>query len=225
MTAQTSPIRETLSGTQGVTEDYNGEQLENGALTAQPLIQPANMRIIASDVEAEQPETLKPSTTGLSYDFHFAKDGLPADKGKKCSLWCSCVCHSRKVFLVPSPFGTLSGSFSGLPLLTRRCTEHSCKNREGPSVNIVYRFPSWFWSRLIAVTMKSIPICGPEINVRFPREVMPSKLYLRAMHGDTQGVKSLFTEGLASPWDVNGNGSSVLYVCHTNYTFAFSVFP
>ena len=224
MTAQSWPIRRTVPGTQGATEDLNEDQSESGDLTAQSIIEPANMRMIASNVEAEQPETLNPSTTGLSYDFHFAKDGLPAYKGKKCSLWCSCVCHSRKIFFVPSPFGTLSGSFSGLPLVTRRCTERSCQNPEGPSGSIVYRFPSWFWSRLIAITLKYVPICGPEINVRFPREVTPSKLYLLAMHGDIQGVKTLFTEGVASPWDVNGNGSSVLYVSHTSYIFAFSVF-
>lgn len=219
MTFQTSPIRRTLSGTQGAREDPGGDQSASAGLTAGRVIQPA----IASGVEADQHETLNPTTTGLPYDFHFTKDGLTGHSGKQCSLWCSCACHSRKIFLMSSPLGTLSGSVSGLPLLTRRCTEHSCQNPAGSSGSIVYRFPSWFWDRLIAVTMIYLPICGPEINVRFPRVVMPSKLYLLAMHGDTKGVKNLFTEGVASPWDVNGNGSSALYVsrvsCLGTYPF------
>lgn len=72
----------------------------------------------------------------------------------------------------------------------------------------------------MAITLSFIPICGPEINVRFPRVVMPSKLYLFAMHGDINGVKTLFTEGAASPWDVNERGSSALYVSHTDFTLA-----
>ena len=48
-------------------------------------------------------------------------------------------------------------------------------------------------------TMNPSPVRGPEINVRFPRVVMPSKLYLFAIHGDTKGVKCLFSEGAATP--------------------------
>lgn len=220
MTAQNSPIRRTLSITEGETESCGGDQLESGGPTARPVIQAADNGMIASNVEVEQHVTLPPTTTGFPYNSNFAKDGQNAYGRKQCSPWCSCACHTRTIFTVPSPFGTLSGSFSGLPLLKPRCAENACKSPEGPSGNIFYQFPTWFWSRLIAVTMTSSPVCGPEINVRFPRVVMPSKLYLFALHGDARGVKRLFTEGTASPWDVNPRGSSALYVSHTYFTLA-----
>ena len=223
--AQHSRIERALLGIQGVAEGHELDQSESASSNAQPVMQPANIGTIASDNEAEQPEISTLSTTGLPYDFRSAKDRRLAFKGKQCSLWCSCACHSRKKFRLPSPFGTLSGSFSGLPLLTRRCAERACQNSAGPSGSIVYRFPSWFWNRLMAITLSSIPICGPEINIRFPRVVITSKLYLFAMHGDISGVKNLFTQGAASPWDVNERGSSALYVSHTDFTLAsFPVF-
>lgn len=223
MTAQNSPIRRTLSDTEGVIESHGDDRSESGGSTARPVSQAVNDQMIASNVKVEQPETLPPATIRSSYEFSVAKDGQYAYRGKQCSSWCSCACHSRKNFIVPSPLGTLSGSFSGLPLLKPRCAEHACKNPERPSGNIVYQFPTLFWNRLVAVTMKCSPVCGPEINVRFPRVVMPSKLYLLTLHGDIQGVRSLFTKDAASPWDVNPRGSSALYVSHMKFTVASSL--
>lgn len=220
MTGQKPPVRRALSGTQDAMADHGGDRSESGGPTAGPGIEPANTRMIASDAEVEQPETLPPTTTRFPYDLHFPTDNQATHIGKQCPPWCSCACHSRTTFLVPSPFGTLSGSFSGLPLLTGRCAEHACKRPTGPSGCIAYRFPSWFWDRLLAISMKTSPVCGPEINIRFPRMVMPSKLYLFALHGETKRVQSLFTEGAASPWDVNNHGSTALYVSHKNFTLA-----
>lgn len=173
MTVQGSPIQKALSDIQDVTEDHGGNRSESGCSAKQAGTQPANIRWKASGVEVGKPETLPPTTTGFPWDSRFAKDGQVAHTGKQCSLWCSCACHSRKTFFVPSPFGTVSGSPSGLPLLTRRCAEHACKCPTGPSGSIVYRFPSWFWGRLFDITMKFSPLHGPEINIRFPRGVMP----------------------------------------------------
>lgn len=126
---------------------------------------------------------------------------------------------------MPSLFGILLGSFSGLPLLTRRCAESVRNNPAGTSSIIVYRTPSWFWDRFMTTMMKTIPICGRGVNVKFPRVVPPSLLYLFAMHGDTIAVNSLLTEGSASPWDVNDRGSSKLYVSHTKFALpSFSIF-
>ena len=68
--------------------------------------------------------------------------------------------------------------------------------------------------------MKSSPVCGPEINIKLPRVVTPSKLYHFSIHGDMKGVKPLLMEGAASPWDVNERGSSALYVSHSICTLA-----
>ena len=173
MTVQGSTIQKVLSDIQDVTENHGGNRSESGCSASQAGTRPANIRSKASGVEVGQPETLPPMTTGFPWGSRFAKDGQLAHTGKQCSLWCSCACRSRKTFFVPSPFGTVSGSFSGLPLLTRRCAEHACKCPTGPSGSIVYRFPSWFWARLLEITMKFSPLHAPEINIRFPREVLP----------------------------------------------------
>ena len=219
MTAQTSPIRRALSTAQDVTEV---NQSEGRGSKARSIVQHSDIRMGAGNAEVGQAETLPAETTELSRDFQFAQGSQTAYEGKKCSLWCSCACHPRTTFSMLSRFGAVSGSISSLPWLKRGCTEYSCKRPEYASGSIVYRFPSWFWGRLIAVTMKSSPVCGPEINVKFHRAVMPSSLYLFAFHGDTDRVKSLFEEGAASPWDVNNQGSSGLYVSHSNSTAASS---
>lgn len=173
MTVQGSTIQKALSDIQDVTEDHGGSRSESGCSASQAGTQPANIRSKASGVKVGQPETLPPMTTDFPWGSRFAEDGQVAHTGKQCSPWCSCACHSRKIFFVPSPFGTVLGSLSGLPLLTRRRAEHACKCPTGPSGSIVYRFPSWFWGRPFEITMKFCPLHGPEINIRFPRGVMP----------------------------------------------------
>lgn len=219
MTAQISPIRRALSTAQNVTEV---NQSESRGSSAQSTVQHSDVRMDAGKAEVGQAETLPTRTTETSRDFQFAQGSLAAYGGNKCSLWCSCACHSPMTFSLLSRFGTVSGSLSRLPWQKRSCTEYSCKGPKYVSDSIVYQFPSWFWSRLIAVTMKSSPLCGPEINIKFHRAIMPSSLYLFAFHGDTDKVKSLFTEGAATPWDVNNQGSSGLYVSHSNATVASS---
>ena len=217
MTAQISPIRRALSIAQNVTEV---DQSESQGSTARSTVQHSDVRIDAGKAEVGQVETLPTRTTESSRDFQFAQGSQAAYEGEKCSLWCSCACHSPVTFSLLSRFGAVSGSLSSLPWLKRSCTEYSCKGPKHVSDSIVYQFPSWFWGRLIAVTMRSSPLCGPEINIRFHRAVMPSNLYLFTFHGDTDKVKSLFTEGAATPWDVNNQGSSGLYVSHSNATAA-----
>ena len=219
MTAQVSPIRRALSTAQNVTEV---SQSEGRGSIARSTVQDSDVRMDAGKADVGQAETLPARTTELSRDFQFAQASQAAYEGKKCPLWCSCACHSPMTFSLLSRFGTVSGSLSSLPWLRRNCTEYSCKGPRYVFDSIVYQFPNWFWGRLIEVTMKSSPVCGPEINIRFHRAVMPSSLYLFAFHGDTDKVKSLFTEGAASPWDVNNQGSSGLYVSHSNAIAALS---
>ena len=140
-----------------------------------------------------------------------ARGDEAVNKEKQCSLWCSCVCHSRNTFPWALPFSTFSDSVSGLPLLLRSCI-HGCKGPSGLSGSIVYHLRC----RLLALTMEFLPVCGPGIIIGFPRIVLPSNLYLFAHHGDIQGVRGLFSKGVASPWDVNVRGSSALYVSLTN---------
>ena len=221
MTAHTSPVRRATSGTHGVIGEQRRGQSENRNSTARPVAQSADIRVTQSETEVHQPGPSVPTKTKSPYDFDFVKDWQRAYQGKQCSLWCSCTCHSRKTFSLSSHFGTLSGYVSGVSSLVHRCAEHSCKCPSNPAGSIVYRFPDWFWDRLFTLTMKCTPVCGPEINIKFPRVATPSKLFLVAMHGDTKGVQHLFSEGTATPWDVNERGSSVLYVSHKLCTFDF----
>ena len=214
MTAPISPIRRALSTVQDVTEI---NQSEGRGSIAQSTVQHSDLPIDGGKAEVGQAKTLPTRTIELSRDLQSTQGNQAAYQGKKCSLWCSCDCHSQMIFSVLLRFGNVSGSFSSLPWL-KRCTEYTCRGPNHASGSIVYQFPSWFWSRLVAVTINSSPICGPEINIKFHRVVMPSKLYLFAFHGDTDRVKSLFTEGAASPWDVNNHGSSGLYVSHSSST-------
>ena len=221
MAAHTSPVRRATSDTHGVIGEQARDQSEHRNSTARPVAESAGIQITESETEAHQSDPSVPTKTKSPYDFDFAKDWQPAYQGKQCSLWCSCACHSRKSFCVSSHFGTLSGYISGVSLLRRRCVEYSCRCPTIPSGSVVYRSPDWFWDRLFTITVSSSPVCGPEINIRFPRVAPPSKLFLFAMHGDRKGVQDLVSEGTATPWDVNERGSSVLYVSLQLCTFSF----
>ena len=173
MTVHTSPVRRATSGTHGVIGEQGGGQSENRDSTARPVAQSADMRMTESEIEVDQPGTSVPTKTKYPHDFDLAKDWQRAYQGKQCSLWCSCACHSRKTFFMSSHFGALSGYISGISLRVRQCVEHNCKCPTSPSGSIVYQFPDWFWDRLVLGPSvhdndDSSPVCGPEINIRFP---------------------------------------------------------
>ena len=132
----------------------------------------------------------------------------------QCKDWCSCACHKKHVLKIkdPSTIGSFSLAYSGLPWVTASCDEKSCRSRSVPSIAVTFQFPNWVWRRHLLSSFSYTPIRGPDLNLRLPRVVdWSSKLWGYGITGDLQGVQELYSLGMASPWDVNALGGSLLH--------------
>lgn len=131
-----------------------------------------------------------------------------------CESWCSCACHAKNVLRVKQPnvFGSISFSYSGLPWVTASCDQKSCRSRSLLTIAVTAQFPAWFWKRYLSSSFSFTPIRGPEINIRLPRTVdWTSSLWSHGVKGNLDAIQSLFYQGLASPWDIQGLGGSLLH--------------
>jgi hypothetical protein len=79
-----------------------------------------------------------------------------------------------------------------------------------------YYFPPWFLRRVFMIMAAYSDQGGPELLLRIPRLRSPNAdIFLFAKTGNTDGIKTLFRAGLASPMDLEyGTGVSPLYVRH-----------
>ncbi|KAL9091061.1 MAG: hypothetical protein Q9165_004988 [Trypethelium subeluteriae] len=65
---------------------------------------------------------------------------------------------------------------------------------------------------LIGLGSLTQPSYGPELNVKLPRTVRwESPIWGYAINGNLVAIKDMIVKGLASPWDVNGLGGSLLH--------------
>jgi len=140
--------------------------------------------------------------------------------GIPCRTGCSCACHKRHQVQTPRILdhliGTLFLGYSGLPMVTPSCNESSCRQRSIPSTQMTYYFPRWFLQRAISLAIMLLPNDGPVASLRVQRAVSgSSKIFDYANIGDVDGMKRLFSSGLASPHDVRfDSGTSALQVRH-----------
>ena len=133
-------------------------------------------------------------------------------RSSRCAAWCSCICHTSSSFRSPWAFRTLIGEFS-LQYSTQqaRCNEKSCRRLDISTFNLVYQLPRFLMCRYIAMTIRYAPLDGPHFSLRMPR-VTPwtHLLWNYAMVGNLVAIQNMFTDGRASPYDVNIHGSNAL---------------
>lgn len=122
----------------------------------------------------------------------------------RCNTKCGCVCHqqqSLQVQLQNRFLGIFAAESKGI--WTSTCTEDSC-NRKSTTrrLSTALCAPSWFWQRWIYATFSSNPLIGVNLALKISRVVdiySPAMEY--ASYGNVEGLKSLFSDGLASPMD------------------------
>jgi hypothetical protein len=135
-----------------------------------------------------------------------------------CDPACRCSCHSEGRKRTPRFLSRLMGSlflgYTGFPIFTRPCDDSLCAQRSFPSAHLTYFFPEWFFRRMVTLAMAFDPVHGPQVALRMPR-ILPdtAKVFHLATSGDIDAIKSMFTNGQASPVDVSSTfGYSVLHV-------------
>ncbi|KAL8852240.1 MAG: hypothetical protein Q9221_002842 [Calogaya cf. arnoldii] len=129
-----------------------------------------------------------------------------------CADWCSCRCHTRTSVGSPWVLRTFLGqlfieSVSNGP----SCNENGCRRSNKSSWRMTYHLPHYLMNRYLDFTVHHSPLDGPNLSVRMPRVVeWHHKLFRYANMGDVKAIQKLFSEGKASPYDVNPRGSNAL---------------
>jgi hypothetical protein len=129
--------------------------------------------------------------------------------GSICPIGCICKCHAPRRFkFLPHTYlwGSLGVTISAASGNKSLCTETSCSRRLMSVARATYRFPYWFVARVWCFTMTMQPQVGFNTSLKVLRVVPDDADIMRfAKTGDTQGVRSLIEQGLASPLDVNAS--------------------
>ena len=136
-----------------------------------------------------------------------------------CPTACNCICHTTMRASTPTiidrVLGQLFISYAGLPLLNPKCDAECCRQSRNPWISLQYWFPlSYFWSQIFCLQVAYRAHLGPQVALSTLRRVPNSALCIKyAITGDIEGLKTLFTRGLASPTDVcSVRGYSLLRV-------------
>jgi hypothetical protein len=176
---------------------------------------------IARHLSIEQYSSL-PRKDGRPTSYSSVRIRASHYRRSRCEGWCSCICHRPQHFRTPPNgdrlLGSLFMSISGFSLGPGRCNQRNCHRQSIPTVNISYCFPHWLLARMIHFVMSFTYMNGPQVSLKMPRVVAGSSdIFSFAVQGNFDGIKSLFSRGLASPYDVAApNGRTALHVC-TNW--------
>ena len=136
-----------------------------------------------------------------------------------CPVACNCICHATAKASTPTMIdrvlGQLFVDYAGLPFLNARCDLEGCTKSQSPCISLEYWFPlGYFWSQIFRLQVAYQTSFGPHVSLRTLRRVPDTALSIKyALTGNIEGLKALFTRGLASPVDVcNTRGYSLLSV-------------
>jgi len=170
------------------------------------------------DPTCKDHETEATAATAISnLSWQQALQLVESSRESKCSLWCTCACHSgssRRHLSSPATFDRLTGQLligvSGHHSLRQRCNLRSCKgNSAPPSVRIRYKFPAW-WPLAYSMTLEA-QTRDLGIVLRFP-QVRPYELDVFEMvaHGRLDALKAAFSARTASIYDTEDTGGHTL---------------
>jgi hypothetical protein len=125
-----------------------------------------------------------------------------------CEPDCACKCHStrelRSTSLMEPVVGQLFVGYVGQPRLRKVCSHARCKRTSTTTFSIEYFFPMWFLARIVMLVLSYQRGTGLQMQLRTLRYVPDSSQSITyVLSGNIEGLKSLFTRGLASPNDVS----------------------
>ena len=127
-----------------------------------------------------------------------------------CRSWCPCACHAKQKLKLIAPgmmesvLGKMFVGYSGLPVLNKPCDFRSCRDRQNATATMDYWFPWWFVSMNLKLHLTYLPWTGPQFQLSTTRRVPDDSQSISfAMQGNIDGLKYLFSQGLAGPRDVS----------------------
>ena len=88
------------------------------------------------------------------------------DTSQLCSPSCQCSCHKKTRWSSPWSakrlLGALYITYTGISMLSPRCSIPLCKRKSPPIISINCSLPRWLASYMISIFLKSAPACSPE---------------------------------------------------------------
>ncbi len=134
-----------------------------------------------------------------------------------CRSGCPCTCHLQQKSTTPAilnrVLGQLFVGYAGLPALSPKCSIEGCQKSRASQISLEYWFPwGFFSSTIVRMQVGYQPNIGTLLQLDTLRKVPDTAQCVNfALHGDIEGLKYLFSHGLASPRDVSTTrGYSVL---------------
>lgn len=178
---------------------------------------------ITSNFDQEVPNNQppEPATVSSSSLNGTLQVGVSSIK-PKCTKYCPCRCHRKSQFHTPlwfeRVFGTLFCTYTGMPIsVASSCTEETCEGGD-TSFQLTYFFPSWLVSRaiILSVSLNELSGRGAAICISVPRLIPDtSAVWAAVSSGELDPLKCLFKQGLASPFDIDSEGRTLLRVVNS----------
>ena len=132
---------------------------------------------------------------------------------------CSCSCHSTLALKTPQWLGAAIGTL--LVRYTRAsfepcqsCGQKPCGGGSNSTFKTHYYFPAWLLRQMMCVQLSWNSLNGHSVSLKTSRIISSnSNIFLFAQHGNIEGIKRLFEQKLASPFDISlEEGRSALHV-------------
>ena len=165
---------------------------------------------VGRDLQSQDGLSLRQASSPSEEGINTQTVRVVASHRRPCRSWCPCACHTkRKMKLTPpkiveNVIGRMFVGYSGLPLLKEPCDFRGCQDRQHAAATFEYWFPAWFVSMNLKLQLTCLPRMGPELQLSTTRRVADdSQSVAFAMQGNIEGLKHLFTQGLAGPRDVS----------------------
>ena len=136
---------------------------------------------------------------------------IPKNRHYLCPHRCPCSCHNTRRINSPHVFhkalGSLFVGYSGLPYRALgRCDVSSCLGHQRFQISVMYLFPLWFLYGIIRTSLVTKRLNGVDFSLKLIRNVPPGAEIIRvAGLGDINGIQRLFSQGAASPNDIDAS--------------------
>jgi len=131
--------------------------------------------------------------------------------------FCSCSCHWSVAMKTPNwlanAVGMLLLRWQRSPQTCKRPSCRNCSKATRKTMRIQYYLPWWMMGRI--VQLESGYNASRRLTISFKTShIVPedSNVFLLAQHNNLDGIKKLFSQGLASPFDVSPTGRTPLHV-------------
>ncbi|KAG4441926.1 hypothetical protein IFR05_002610 [Cadophora sp. M221] len=164
-------------------------------------------------VETTEPAAIEAASSGYADPMQTLRNLRQKIESRySCDQWCQYSCHGPyRMGVMTRWAGSLSVRVQGMPHTGNSCNFQSCKKRSSMRIQVQLGLPSWILSRILVVSI----LCHSSTILQFNFRTVRVRhggdaIFIYAQTGNLDVIKTLFTEGKASVFDVDTNNHSAL---------------